>query len=76
MKRDDAAKRPPPKFFLMSSMLGSTSMQEAMEELKGVGYLSYGISKCGANFFAHRAHLEYAESGLVSVALHPGYVFL
>lgn len=59
----------PGKFFVMSSVLGSIAGQEG----KGEACLSYGISKCAANFFVRRAHCEHEN--LVCVALHPGYVF-
>lgn len=61
--------REPGKFFVMSSVLGSIAEQEGKKEV----CLSYGISKCAANFFIRRAHCEHED--LVCVALHPGYVF-
>lgn len=65
-KEGEVERKGLPKFFVMSSVLGSIEAQQGKEE----ACLSYGISKCGANFFVKRAHCEYEN--LVTVALHPG----
>ena len=36
--------------------------------------LAYGISKAAANYFVRKIHFECASVGLVSVAVHPGWV--
>lgn len=36
--------------------------------------LAYGISKAGANYLVRKVHFECEREGLVSLAIHPGYV--
>jgi norsolorinic acid ketoreductase len=55
------------KFILISSALGSIGGIEP-----GAPYLAYGMSKAAANFFIRKLHFE--EKGVVSVAIHPGWV--
>ena len=58
------AKSKQPKFFAMSTSMGSIS---EMEPLKG---LAYGASKSALNHITKKIHLEHEEA--ISVALHPG----
>ena len=56
-----------PKFILMTSSLGSISAQEPVPSG------GYGPSKAAADWIAKSLHLQMAEQGLVSVAIHPGF---
>lgn len=58
--------RPEPKFFLISSSVGSIGMMEAMPGG------AYGPSKAAANWLAKGLHQQ--VENLVSVAVHPGFV--
>ncbi|CEJ86714.1 hypothetical protein VHEMI04184 [[Torrubiella] hemipterigena] len=57
---------PEPKFFLISSSVGSIGMMEAMPGG------AYGPSKAAANWLAKALHQQIEK--LVSVAVHPGFV--
>lgn len=58
-----------PKFVLISSSLGSIG------EMEGAApSLAYGISKAGANYLVRKVHFECAGKGIVSLAVHPGWV--
>jgi NAD(P)-dependent dehydrogenase (short-subunit alcohol dehydrogenase family) len=58
----------PPKFIALSSSLGSIG---AMEPFPAG---AYGPSKAALNWIVRSLHLEMEKSGLVSVAVHPGWV--
>ncbi|KAK3191170.1 hypothetical protein K4F52_002756 [Lecanicillium sp. MT-2017a] len=58
----------PAKFILISSSVGSIGM---MEPLPGG---AYGPSKAAANWLAKAIHAQCADEGLVSVAVHPGFI--
>ncbi|KAL4875107.1 hypothetical protein BJY04DRAFT_202614 [Aspergillus karnatakaensis] len=57
-----------PKVINISSSVGSIGAQEPFP---GGGY---GPSKAAKNWLTQALHLQHAESGLVVVALHPGWV--
>jgi NAD(P)-dependent dehydrogenase (short-subunit alcohol dehydrogenase family) len=63
-----AAAAVPAKFILISSSVGSIGM---MEPLPGG---AYGPSKAAANWIAKAIHEQYSEQGIVSVAIHPGFI--
>ncbi|KID99321.1 aps10-like protein, partial [Metarhizium majus ARSEF 297] len=56
-----------PKVVMMTSSVGCITLQE----LSGG---SYGPSKAALNWITRALHLQNEESGLVAVALHPGWV--
>lgn len=56
------------KIIYISSALGSIAGMES-----SVPSLAYGVSKAGGDYFVRKVHFE--EEGVVSLALHPGYVF-
>lgn len=58
----------PPKFILISSSVGSIGM---MERMPGG---AYGPSKAAANWVTKALHQQHGDDGLISVALHPGFV--
>ena len=58
----------PPKFVVLSSSVGSIG---AMEPFPGG---SYGPSKAAVNHIVKSLHLQQEKSGLISIALHPGWV--
>ncbi|KAK2865285.1 hypothetical protein FQN49_003729 [Arthroderma sp. PD_2] len=58
----------PPKFVVLSSSVGSIG---AMEPFPGG---AYGPSKAAVNHIVKSVHIQMAQSGLVSFALHPGWV--
>jgi norsolorinic acid ketoreductase len=60
-------KRKEKKFTVISSSLGSIGDME-----KDTRSLAYGISKAGVNYLVRKCHFE--EEGVVSGAVHPGYV--
>lgn len=64
------AKSTTPKFVVISSVLGSTSLTSGPEGAAPT--LAYGASKAGVNYFVRKLHCEMAE--LVTLAVHPGYV--
>ncbi|PQE19536.1 hypothetical protein CJF32_00007494 [Rutstroemia sp. NJR-2017a WRK4] len=55
------------KVIYISSSLGSIAGMES-----GVPSLAYGVSKAGGDYFVRKVHFE--EEGVVSLALHPGWV--
>ncbi|PQE07649.1 toxin biosynthesis ketoreductase protein [Rutstroemia sp. NJR-2017a BBW] len=55
------------KVIYISSSLGSIAGMES-----GVPSLAYGVSKAGGDYFVRKVHFE--EEGVVSFALHPGWV--
>ncbi|PQE26865.1 toxin biosynthesis ketoreductase protein [Rutstroemia sp. NJR-2017a BVV2] len=55
------------KIIYISSSLGSIAGMES-----GVPSLAYGVSKAGGDYFVRKVHFE--EEGVVSLALHPGWV--
>ncbi|KAI0873982.1 NAD(P)-binding protein [Hypoxylon argillaceum] len=57
-----------PKLFMMSSSVGSIS------EMEPVPGGAYGPSRCAQNWLTRAIHLENKDSGLIAVALHPGWV--
>ncbi|GAP87071.2 putative short-chain dehydrogenase reductase SDR [Rosellinia necatrix] len=57
-----------PKLFMMSSSVGSIS------EMEPVPGGAYGPSRCAQNWLTRAIHVENKDSGLVAVALHPGWV--
>jgi NAD(P)-dependent dehydrogenase (short-subunit alcohol dehydrogenase family) len=56
-----------PKFIPISSSVGSI----AISELPGG---AYGPSKAALNWITRRLHVEGEKDGLISVAVHPGWV--
>lgn len=68
MEKGTAATGAPPKFIMLSSSMGSIG---GMEPFPGG---AYGPSKAAANYIVKALHLQMGQSGLVSVALHPGWV--
>ncbi|EGE07950.1 toxin biosynthesis ketoreductase [Trichophyton equinum CBS 127.97] len=58
----------PSKFIVLSSSVGSIGQ---MEPFPGG---AYGPSKAAVNYIVKSIHLQMAQSGVVSVALHPGWV--
>jgi NAD(P)-dependent dehydrogenase (short-subunit alcohol dehydrogenase family) len=57
-----------PKFIAITSSVGSIGAQEPFSGG------AYGPSKAALNWIVKRLHLELQEEGLVSVAVHPGWV--
>lgn len=57
-----------PKFFVISSSIGSNGLQDAYP----LPFLAYGLSKAGVNYAASRIHRE--EDRIVFVAMQPGWV--
>jgi NAD(P)-dependent dehydrogenase (short-subunit alcohol dehydrogenase family) len=68
MEKGTAATGAPPKFIVLTSSLGSIG---GMEPMPGG---AYGPSKAAVNHIVKALHQQMAQSGLVSVALHPGWV--
>jgi NAD(P)-dependent dehydrogenase (short-subunit alcohol dehydrogenase family) len=68
LEKSSAATGAPPKFIVLSSSVGSIG---AMEPFPGG---AYGPSKAAVNHITKSLHVQMAESGLVAVALHPGWV--
>ena len=66
--RKDGAAAVPAKFILISSSVGSIGM---MEPLPGG---AYGPSKAAANWISKAIHAQYSDQGIVSVAIHPGFI--
>ena len=62
------ASKQTPKFFFISSSIGSNSLQDHYP----LPVLAYGISKTALNWAASRIHRE--EDRLVIVAMQPGWV--
>jgi NAD(P)-dependent dehydrogenase (short-subunit alcohol dehydrogenase family) len=58
----------PPKFIVLSSSMGSIG---AMEPFPGG---AYGPSKAAINHIVKSLHMQMESNGLISVALHPGWV--
>lgn len=58
----------PPKFIVLTSSMGSIG---SMEPFPGG---AYGPSKAAVNYISKSLHLQMASDGLVSIALHPGWV--
>jgi NAD(P)-dependent dehydrogenase (short-subunit alcohol dehydrogenase family) len=58
----------PPRFIAISSSVGSIAGMEPMP----AG--AYGPSKAALNYLVKSLHVQMEVSGLVSVALHPGFV--
>lgn len=69
IQRAKATTTPPTRFILVSSTMGSISIQDS--ESMPVG-ASYGMSKAAANWFAKKASLDFKAQGLVVGVLHPG----
>ncbi|KAI1123583.1 NAD(P)-binding protein [Nemania abortiva] len=57
-----------PKLFMMSSSVGSIS------EMESVPGGAYGPSRCAQNWLTKAIHQENRDSGLIAIALHPGWV--
>ena len=57
-------------FMYVTSSVGSIAGQE----FESTPSLSYGCSKAAGNYFAKKVHCEHKQEGLVSVAVHPGWV--
>ena len=57
-----------PKFFIISSSVGSIGYMENMP----VPALAYGMSKAAVNYFAKKAHTE--DDKITVVAVQPGWV--
>lgn len=68
LSKSHAVSHTPPKFIVLSSSVGSIG---AMEPFPGG---AYGPSKATVNHLIRSLHLQMAGDGLVSVALHPGFV--
>lgn len=68
LEKSAATTGAPPKSIFISSSMGSIG---GMEPMSGG---AYGPSKAALNHIARSLHLQMAASGLVSVALHPGWV--
>jgi NAD(P)-dependent dehydrogenase (short-subunit alcohol dehydrogenase family) len=64
---DSTGRLPPPKFFITSSMVGSTGGVPAMY-VNG----SYGASKAAVNHIASAIHHQTEKSGAVVIPYHPG----
>ncbi|CAK7263895.1 hypothetical protein SEPCBS57363_000799 [Sporothrix epigloea] len=71
IQRATATATPPTRFILVSSTMGSISIQDT--ESMPVG-ASYGMSKAAANWLAKKASLDFRAQGLVVGVLHPGWV--
>lgn len=69
MERPSGASLPPPKFILITSSVGSIT---EMDEPSPGG--AYGPSKAAANWLTRALHFQLGPKGLVSVAVHPGWV--
>ncbi|EFR02881.1 aflatoxin biosynthesis ketoreductase nor-1 [Nannizzia gypsea CBS 118893] len=68
LEKGNGATGLPPKFIVLSSSMGSIGQ---MEPFPGG---AYGPSKAAVNHITKSIHLQMAQSGIVSVALHPGWV--
>ncbi|GJC89908.1 norsolorinic acid ketoreductase nor1 [Colletotrichum liriopes] len=68
MDKPRSAGESPPKFIAITSCVGSI---ECLEPVPGG---AYGPSKAALNWITKSLHLQHKDSGLVSVAIHPGWV--
>jgi len=57
-----------PQFTVISSALGSIGLMFPF------GSSAYGMSKAAANFWIKLLHVEHAAEGIVTMAIHPGWV--